>query len=326
MTLAGLVGVSAWDQRRPPIPCRRVGTRHPEDSHRHDRPVLVQLELLDELRQRAGRRVPLGQRQHLELGLRMAGTLLIQPRGKQFRFHRRRRRRQHQGVVAGTERTLVGSRRGHDRPLGRGVLGWALAALRGAALGWVALAVFFAAAFFAAAFAGVALAVLAGVALAVLVALRGTFRGSAFFRYTSWSGSSSTGPSGSVSIYSWRTSAIRSASVSTVQLATEIGGNTATSTVPGFMVVELRAAMISALGVTNGTTGIPTAIAMRNGPFLNGPTLVVSSLVPSGAIMMDRPCLARSSTWCSDSTAAAGSSRSMKTESSPLPTCPMVGR
>src|SRR5882757_7322068 len=88
----------------------------------------------------------------------MAGTLLIQPRGKQFRFHRRRRRRQHQGVVAGAERTLVGSGGGHDRPFGRGVLGWALVALRGATLGWVALAVFFAAAFFAAAFAGVALA------------------------------------------------------------------------------------------------------------------------------------------------------------------------
>src|ERR1700677_1791227 len=127
----------------------------------------------------------------------MVGTLLIQPRSKQFRFHRRRRRRQHQGVVAGAERTLVGSRSGHDRPLGRGVLGWALVALRGAALGWIALAVFFAAAFagvafFAAAFAGVALAgaALAGAALAVL---RGAFRGAAFFRYVSWSGSSSTG-------------------------------------------------------------------------------------------------------------------------------------
>src|SRR5271154_2803433 len=130
----------------------------------------------------------------------MAGTLLIQPRGKQFRFHRRRRRRQHQGVVAGAERTLVGSRGGHDRPLGRGVLAWALVALRGAAFGWVAFAVFFAAAFagvglagaaffaaafFAAAFAGAALAdaafaaAFAGTTLAVL---RGAFRGAAFFR------------------------------------------------------------------------------------------------------------------------------------------------
>src|ERR1700722_7768141 len=142
----------------------------------------------------------------------MAGTLLIQPRGKQFRFHRRRRRRQHQGVVAGAERTLVASRGGHDRPLGRGVLGCALVALRGAALGWVVFAVFFAeafagvglagaffaAAFFAAAFAGVALAgaALAATALAVL---RGAFRGAAFLRYTSWSGSSSTGQSANVS-------------------------------------------------------------------------------------------------------------------------------
>jgi hypothetical protein len=77
-----------------------------------------------------------------------------------------------------------------------------LVALRGAALGWVALAVFFAAAFFAAAFAGVALAgaafaaALAGVALVVF---RGAFRGAAFFRYASWSGSSSAGQSANVS-------------------------------------------------------------------------------------------------------------------------------
>src|SRR6201991_1225598 len=119
----------------------------------------------------------------------MAGTLLIQPRGKQFRFHRRRRRRQHQGVVAGAERTPVSSRGVHDRPFGRGVV--ALVALRGAALDWAALAVFLAAAFAgvaflaAAFFAGAALA--AAFAGAALAALRG-----AFFRYTSWSGSSST--------------------------------------------------------------------------------------------------------------------------------------
>src|ERR1700722_15137039 len=128
----------------------------------------------------------------------MAGTLLIQPRGKQFRFHRRRRRRQHQGVVAGAERTLVGSRGGHDRPLGRGVLAWALAALRGAAFGWVPFAVFFAAAFFAVAFAGAALAG-AALAAAFAGAAFGAFRGAVFFRYTSWSGSSSTGQSANVS-------------------------------------------------------------------------------------------------------------------------------
>src|SRR5580700_4194826 len=137
----------------------------------------------------------------------MAGTLLIQPRGKQFRFHRRRRRCQHQGVVAGAERNLVGSRGGHDRPFGRGVLGWALVALRGAALGWVAFVVFFAAAFagvaffaaafFATAFAAAALAgaAFAGATLATLAVLRGA----AFLRYTSWSGSSSTGQSANVS-------------------------------------------------------------------------------------------------------------------------------
>src|SRR6202012_6289276 len=106
----------------------------------------------------------------------MTRTLLIQPRGKQFRFHRRRRRRQHQGVVAGAERTLVDGRGAHDRPFGRGVLDGALVALRATAFCWAALAVFFAtaflagAAFFAAAFfAGAALAgaaFFAGAALA----------------------------------------------------------------------------------------------------------------------------------------------------------------
>ena len=81
-----------------------------------------------------------------------------------------------------------------------------------------------------------------------------------------------------------------------VQSATGIGGNTATSTVPGFIVVESRAAMTSALRITIGTTGIPTAIAIRNGPFLNGPTSVVSSRVPSGAMRIESPCRASSST------------------------------
>jgi hypothetical protein len=54
LTLAGPVRISARYQRRHPIPRRRVGTRHPEDPHRHNRPVLVQLELLDELGHRAG--------------------------------------------------------------------------------------------------------------------------------------------------------------------------------------------------------------------------------------------------------------------------------
>ena len=62
---------------------------------------------------------------------------------------------------------------------------------------------------------------------------------------------------------------MRCGSVSTVQSRNEIGGNTATSTVPALIVVELRAATISALRITIGTIGIPAAIAMRKGPFLN---------------------------------------------------------
>ena len=50
-------------------------------------------------------------------------------------------------------------------------------------------------------------------------------------------------------------------------------GYTATSTVPGLKVLESRAAMTSALRITIGTIGMPAAIAIRNGPFLNGPDL-----------------------------------------------------
>ena len=66
---------------------------------------------------------------------------------------------------------------------------------------------------------------------------------------------------------------MRAARSSTSQSATEIGGNTATSTVPGFIVDESRAAITWALRITTGTIGMPAAIAMRNGPFLNGPDL-----------------------------------------------------
>ncbi len=118
---------------------------------------------------------------------------------------------------------------------------------------------------------------------------------------------------------------MRSGSVSTVQSSTAIGGKTATSTVPGLMVVELRAATISALRITIGTIGAPTAIAMRNAPFLKGPTSVVSTRVPSGAITTESPFLASSSIWCSDSTAAPGSSRSMNAASIALPIVPMIG-
>ena len=104
------------------------------------------------------------------------------------------------------------------------------------------------------------------------------------------------GQSAKVSRYSCRTSAMRWGSVSTVQSRTEIGGNTATSTVPALMVMELRAATSSALRMTIGTIGTPAAIAMRKGPFLNGPTSFVSRRVPSGAITIEIPFLARSST------------------------------
>src|SRR5581483_10732836 len=99
----------------------------------------------------------------------------------------------------------------------------------------------------------------------LFAALRGVFFGTAFFsrRYRLASGSSSTGQSANVSRYSWRTSAIRSDKVSSVQSRTEIGGKTATSTVPGFIVIESRAATISAFRITIGTIGMPTVIAMR---------------------------------------------------------------
>ena len=53
-----------------------------------------------------------------------------------------------------------------------------------------------------------------------------------------------------------------------VQSSTETGGNTATSTVPGFMVDESRAPITSALRITIGTIGMPAAIAIRNGALL----------------------------------------------------------
>ncbi|CNI18939.1 Uncharacterised protein [Mycobacterium tuberculosis] len=116
-----------------------------------------------------------------------------------------------------------------------------------------------------------------------------------------------------------------SGSVSRVQSSTGIGGKTATSTVPGLIVVEFREATISALRITTGTIGMPAAIAMRKGPFLNGPTSVVSIRVPSGAITIESPFLARSSTVCSVSTAETGLSRSMNAVSTSLPSVPMMG-
>lgn len=118
---------------------------------------------------------------------------------------------------------------------------------------------------------------------------------------------------------------MRSGSVSTVQSCTEIGGKTATSTVPGLMMAEFLAATSSALRITIGTIGMPAAIARRNGPFLNGPTSVVSRRVPSGAIKMESPFLALSSTVRIVSSAEAESSRSMNTPSNALPSRAMIG-
>ena len=77
--------------------------------------------------------------------------------------------------------------------------------------------------------------------------------------------------------------------------------------------------------MTTGTIGTPADMASRNGPFLNAPTDRVSSRVPSGAIITDRPLRASSSASLSDSTAFLGSSRSMKMVSVSLPIVPTIG-
>src|SRR6202022_1699359 len=159
------------------------------------------------------------------------------------------------------------------------------------------LAAFFTVALFAVFFAVFFAVVFAGVFF-VGVFFAGAFFAGAFFATALFglapelsfvSGTSSRGQFFSVSRYSWRTSAILSGRFSTVQSPIGIAGYTTTSTVPGLNVLESRAAMTSALRITIGTIGIRAAIAMRNGPFLNGPTSVVSSRVPSGAIRIDSP-------------------------------------
>ena len=94
---------------------------------------------------------------------------------------------------------------------------------------------------------------------------------------------------------------------------------------PGCSVEELRAEITSALRMTIGTMGTPADIARRNGPFLNGPTDRVSSRVPSGAMTTDSPFCASFSASFSDATAALGSSRSMNTVSTSLPSVPTTG-
>src|SRR5262249_52981343 len=136
----------------------------------------------------------------------------------------------------------------------------------------VLVAVFFAVLAPGALVAGFFAAVLAGPAF-----LGAAFFSAFFLAFRPNLGISSAGQSARVSRSSGRTWAMCLGSVSTVQSSTGIGGNTATSTVPGFIVVEFREATISALRITMGTIGIPAAIAMRNGPFLKGPTSVVST-------------------------------------------------
>ena len=97
------------------------------------------------------------------------------------------------------------------------------------------------------------------------------------------------------------------------------------STVPGCSVEESRAEIASAFRTTIGTIGTPADIANRNGPFLNAPTDRVSSRVPSGAITTERPFVASFSASFIDATAALGSSRSMKTVSTSLPSVPITG-
>src|SRR6202040_2003492 len=133
------------------------------------------------------------------------------------------------------------------------------------------------------------------------------------------------GQSASSFTYAERTSSIRSRRSSTVQSAVLTGGSTATSTVPGLIVVELRPAIESEFLITIGTSGRPVAIAIRQTPFLNGPTDCVSSLVPSGATTIDRPLRAASSIGASAATAEAVSARSMNAASISLPSGPTSG-
>src|SRR5262249_40400371 len=147
-----------------------------------------------------------------------------------------------QRILRGERGAGIRGRSGHGRPLGDSVptvscaLGrCASPSLRatsdsfGAALAGFALgADFFEAAFLGAAFLGAAFFAVCAFA----------FFAAFFSAYRSASGSSSTGQSARVSRYSWRTSAMCSGSLSSVQSCTEIGGNTATSTVPGLITVE----------------------------------------------------------------------------------------
>src|ERR1700728_3492767 len=84
---------------------------------------------------------------------------------------------------------------------------------------------------------------------------------------------------------------IRSRRFRRFQFSTLTGGSTAISTVPGLSLAAFLPATAPEFLITIGTIGRPVAMAIRKALALNGPTDLVSTLVPSGAIRMDRPSL-----------------------------------
>ena len=134
------VGVAAGEQRDH-LGAGGQSAGHPEHPHRDDGAVLVGFELLDEPRQRAGRRVVVrAARSTVDVGVGMLAPLAFQPVVEQLSFGGRRHRGQHQRVVGGGEAGAIWSAADfHGRPFvgGRllrcGLLGRRL--LRGRLLG-----------------------------------------------------------------------------------------------------------------------------------------------------------------------------------------------
>src|SRR5882672_624100 len=125
-------------------------------------------------------------------------------------------------------------------------------------------------------------------------------------------GRTSPGHRSSVSTNIWRTSSTRRSRFSMRQSTTEIGGSTATCTVPARMVWSLRPMISPALRITTGTIGTAACMAMWKAPFLNLPTRGVHERVPSGAITTLRPRVSRSTAGLSASIALAVLLRSRK--------------
>ncbi len=90
------------------------------------------------------------------------------------------------------------------------------------------------------------------------------------------------------------------------------------------MKIASLAPMSSALRRTTGTIGRFACIAMWNAPFLNG-SKPVCERVPSGAITIEMPSFARSTTDFIVSIAFFASPRSMKATFIKRPTGPMIG-